>query len=207
MKHHRVDQNSDVWLSLRAGIPTGSRASDLITSAGEPSKSIPRYAEELAMNRFAGKSITSFHGNKSTERGHELEQEAADWYAFETDSEPELCGFFTDDLKRYGASPDRTIGDKGLMEIKCQEAAGHLKTLLKYHRDGKTPASYYPQIQMELMTTEREWLDVVLYHPDLPSTIIRVLPDLKFHAALKLQITACIKHRDEVVKQLEKIAA
>lgn len=205
MKHHRVDQNSDIWMSLRIGMPTASRASDLVTSTGDPSKSMTRYAEELAMNRFAGKSISSFRGNNATARGHELEPQAADWYAFNEELDVEQCGFFTDDLERYGASPDRTVGDDGLLEIKCQESSGHLETLLKYSRDGKVPTQYYPQCQMELLASEKKWLDLFLYHPDLPCSIIRIMPDIEFQKKLMLQITACIIKRDEIVKQLEKL--
>lgn len=207
MKHWRVDQNTDAWLNLRIGIPTASRASDLVTSTGKLSESLPRYAEELAMNRYAGKSVSSFSGSYATERGHEIEPHAAAWYAFERDVEPDECGFFTDDLNRYGASPDRTVGDDGLIEIKCQDAKGHLKTLLAYHKTRKPPAAYYSQAQMELLVTERAWLDLTLYHPDLPSTIIRILPDPAFHASLKLQITACINHRDSILDTLKEIAA
>lgn len=207
MKHHRVDQNSELWDSLRCGMPTGSRASDLVTSQGKDSDSLLRYAEELAMNAYAGKSVSSFGGSKYTERGHEIEPHAAAWYAFERDAEPEICGFFTDELERYGASPDRTVGEDGLLEIKCQDAKGHLKTLLAYNKKPKPPAAYYSQAQMELMVTERKWLDMVLYHPDLPSTIIRIEPDIEFHKLLKLQITACIQHRENILKTLKEIAA
>lgn len=207
MKHHRVDQNTEAWDAMRCGMPTGSRASDLVTSGGELSKSLPRYAEELAMNLYAGKSVSSFGGTRATDRGHEMEPVAAAWYAFERSAAPEVCGFFTDDLERYGASPDRTVGDAGLLEIKCQEAPGHFKTLMAYRKTGKPPAAYYSQAQMELMTAEREWLDMVLFHPDLPSTIIRIEPDLEFHKKLKLQITACIKHRDTILNTLKEIAA
>ena len=58
---------------------------------------------------------------------------------------------------------------------------------------------------MQLLTTQRKWLDLVLYHPDLPSTIIRVEPDLDFHDKLKSQITACILHRGLVLKTLNEI--
>jgi hypothetical protein len=205
MKHHTIDQNTDEWHALRYGIPTASRASDLVSSGGILSKSLPRYAEELAMNLYAGKSLSSFAGNRSTERGHEIEPVAAKWYAFERDTDPQECGFFTDDLQRYGASPDRLIGEDGLLEIKCQESKGHLKSLLAYTKTQKPPSDYLSQIQMQLLATQRKWLDLVLYHPDLPSSIIRIEPDLDFHGKLKSQITACVLHRELVLKTLNEI--
>ncbi len=207
MKHHNTEQNSEAWDSLRNGIPTASRAADLVSATGKLSDSLPRYAEELAMNMFAGKSLSTFGGTKSTDRGHEIEPVAAAWYAFERDAEPKECGFFTDTLERYGASPDRLVGENGLLEIKCQEAKGHLKTLLTYKKSKKPPTSYYSQTQMEMMVTEREWLDLVLFHPDLPSTIIRIEPDMEFQKKLKSQITACIQHRDSILNTLQELAA
>ena len=205
MKRHEVDQGTDEWFKLRYGLPTASYASSLIQISGEPSKSMKGYAEKLAGDRFAGKPLDGFKGNSSTQRGNELEPEARTYYAYTKDIEVEECGFFTDSMERYGASPDGLVGSDGLLEIKCQEPAGHIKTALMYQRTGKTPSAYIQQIQMQMLVCERAWVDLVLYHPDLPCSIIRVYRDEKVISALKTQITACILYRDEVLSQLQNM--
>ena len=45
---HDVEQNTDEWLALRAGMPTASEAKKLVTSSGVASKSMAEYAQKLA---------------------------------------------------------------------------------------------------------------------------------------------------------------
>ncbi len=209
MKHHVVDQNSPEWDALRVGLPSASGASRLIKSKGERSDSLPKYAKELALSKFAGYNVSLFGGNEATERGHEIEPLAGIWYSMVKRVEIQECGFFTDDLIRYGASPDRLVGDDGLVEIKCHLESAFLDLILAYDETRKVPAKHYAQIQMQLLTTERQWCDLVIYHPqfEMLSTIIRVEADHLYQEKLKTYITACITKRDEIIKKLEKIAA
>ena len=79
---HDVEQGTDEWHSLRAGLPTGSEFSKLVTSAGAPSKSMEAYARTLAGEKYAGKALDAWAGNKWSDNGNDTEQEAADYYAF-----------------------------------------------------------------------------------------------------------------------------
>ncbi len=78
---HPVEQNTDDWVKLRAGLPTASSFKSIITSQGLPSKSLPTYAAKLAADKYAGEPLDSFEGNVWTERGHELESDARDLYS------------------------------------------------------------------------------------------------------------------------------
>jgi hypothetical protein len=53
------------------------------------------------------------------ERGLIVEAEAADWYEFDHDVTVQRVGFITDDDHTMGCSPDRLVGDEGLLEIKA----------------------------------------------------------------------------------------
>ena len=57
MQIHDVEQHSDAWYSLRAGMPTASEFSKIVTSKGEASKSAAVYARTLAAELFAGKPV------------------------------------------------------------------------------------------------------------------------------------------------------
>ena len=206
MIHHELEQNSPEWIKLRLGKPTASRASDLVSPTGVLSKSIDRYAEELALEMILGRQ-SGFSGSAATDRGHKLEPMAEAWYTYETNNEISECGFFTDDLGRYGASPDLLSGSRGLVEIKNQEDKGHFKTLLEIKKTGKPPSVYYPQQQMEIMTAEKDWCDLALHHPDLESSIFRIEPCPIFQEKLQSQIALVIVKRDQIIELLQDKAA
>lgn len=198
---HEHEQNSPEWLAARLGIPTASRAKDLVTSTGAPSKSVDRYAEELAIELYTGASASSFQGNTHTEFGHEMEPKARAWYAFERDVDPVSVGFVTDDLKRFGCSPDDLINNDGLAEYK-NLPVGHVKALLYWNKNNKPPTDYVSQCHMQMLVSDRAWCDLVYYSETLPRLICRIERDAKFDDALKHQITVCLQKRDDILSIL-----
>ena len=200
---HDFEQNSPEWEQARCGIPTASAFSNLITSTGAESKSMKDYARVLAAEKFAGHPITGWEGNKYTQRGHELEDHARNEYEFLTGNETTVVGFVTDDLGRYGCSPDRFVGD-GVLEIKCCIPKEHIKKLEYYAKHGKPPTEYVAQIQGEMFVCEKKWVDLVFYCPDLPTLIIRQTPDPKIVSALKRALAAVEAERNLVLKFLKE---
>ena len=200
------EQNSPEWFASRLGLPTASSASKIITSTGAPSKQIDAYAETLAADKFAGKSIDHWQGNQFTERGHEVEDEAALWYSYERDVELVETGFCTDDLGRYGASPDRLVKGGGVLEIKCLPK-GHMSAILRWHTKRTPEPTYLPQTYMEALVTDAPWVDLLFYHTDLPKAIIRIDRNSEMDKALKAGITSVTSKRDAIIKQLEEMAA
>jgi len=199
---HDIEQRSDEWFSLRAGMPTASEFSKLVTSTGEPSKSMKDYAELLAAEKYAGRPLSSFGGNASTQRGAEMEAEAIMAYEL-AHHEVEPVGLITDDLQRYGCSPDGLVGTDGLIEIKCLETKAHIKVLLHFAKHKKALPKYIQQTQGQIFICEREWCDLFFYHPNLPTLVIRQFPDPGFIRGLKIQLAAVIRDRDEVFKQIK----
>jgi hypothetical protein len=204
MKIHNVEQGTDEWLALRAGKPTASEFSKLITSKGEPSKSMPTYAAGLAAEKFAGKPLSSFNGNVWTDRGTELEPAARDLYAFTHNCEVDQVGFITDDAEQYGCSPDGLVGNDGMAEYKCQKTENHIKTLLYYKKYKKCPSDYVQQTQGQLLLAEREWDDLVFYHPDLPMLVIRQERDEEFIKKLQNQLALVVHERDKILEIIKE---
>lgn len=208
MRVHDVAQNSPEWLELRLGKPTASSFSQMITSTGEPSKSISGYALTLAGELYAGKSLDPFEGNKHTERGHELESEAISLYSFanlDGDMEVERVGFVTDNDNQYGCSPDGFIG-MGLIEIKCLKAENHIKAILYYQKHNRCQSTYVAQTQGQMWICARQWTDLVFYHPYLPLLVIRQKADEEFQAALEEGIAKVIQERDNILAAIRKQA-
>ena len=201
---HDVAQRSDAWYALRAGKPTASEFSKIVTSAGEPSKQAGGYALTLAVELYAGKPVDVWEGNAWTERGREMEQEALRLYSFTHDVEIETCGFVTDDADTMGCSPDGLLAGDGMVEVKCLRAANHAKTIVYHQKHGRCPTDYMQQTQGQLLVCGRRWCDLVFYHPDLPMLTIRQEVNEKLQAALLAGIPTLCRERDNVLAALRR---
>lgn len=202
---HDVEQNSEEWFKLRAGIPTASKFSDLVTSTGGTSKSLEKYAYTLAAEKWSGGDVGDFEGNAWTERGHELEDDARKSYEFIKEVEAVKAGFITNNALTMGCSVDRLINGDGILEIKCLKATTHIETILYYKNHGKAPPKYFQQKQGQMMIAERKWCDLYFYHPKLPPLTIRQLPEISFQMKLTAAISAVTKRRDEILKTMEDL--
>jgi len=207
---HDMEQGTPEWHALRLGRPTASGAAKLVYGSGKLAApaTMKGYAEKLAADKFAGEAIDAWEGNQYTERGHEVEPLARNWYSFEHGTDVKEIGFCTDDLLRYGASPDGLIGEieswQGGTEFKCLPK-NHPKALLYFDKHGKPEPDYLPQVHMNILVCELEWFDLVYYHQKLPALRVRVERDEDFINKLKSQLSLCIEHRDETVAVFEKM--
>ena len=203
---HDCEQGSEQWKSLRSGLPTASNFSSLITSKGEPSKSLAGYALTLAGELFAGKPLETWEGNVWTERGKELEAEAIRLYEFAHDATVDRVGFITDDARQAGCSPDGLVGNDGMVEIKCLKPENHIKAILYFQDKGKCPTDHVQQTQGQMLIADRYWCDLIFYHPDLPLLVIRQLPDENIQNALIEGISNVTAERDRIVDALRRQA-
>ena len=171
MQIHNDKQGSPEWLASRVGLATASEFHKILTPTGKASTQAKVYMESLLAEIMIGESVSTWEGNKWTDRGTELEPDAICLYEMITKQSTEEVGF----VENYGVgcSPDRFIGDDGLLEIKCPAAHTHVKYLL----ENKMPSEYIPQIQGQLYVTERKWCDFMSYHPEMKPLIIRVKRD------------------------------
>jgi hypothetical protein len=193
MKIHDVQQGSSEWLALRAGIPTASQFDSIITRSGKRSESRERYKLTLLAERLMGHPVAE-HITFWMQRGTETEAEAVSYYEFQRDLETERCGFITDDEGTYGASPDRFVGPHGLLEIKVPSEWVHMGYLLG---SGKAYDRYIVQCQGQLLVcTDRDWVDIMSYHPELPPAIFRVERDAKYSAILAEAIMEFVAELD-----------
>jgi hypothetical protein len=180
---HDVLQGSTEWLAVRAGIPTASAFDRIVTPKGKPSTQSEKYMHALLAERIMGHPVlqvpTYWMG-----RGQQLEGEAVSYYEGVRDLDTTPIGFVTNDARTIGASPDRFVGEDGLLELKVPSEHVHVSYLLTRAVD----AEYYPQVQGQLWVTGRRWLDIMSYHPEMPPAIVRVERDEGFIAILSRAI-------------------
>lgn len=198
---HEMEQGTPEWFAEKAGKPSSSNFHLLITGSGKPSTSLTDYAMSLATEKYLGEPINDgFAGNKYTRRGTELEPLSAADYEMNNQVKIRHVGFITDDLKRWGTSTDGLINDDGIVEFKNLIAKTFMELLVKTKANNITPLGYIPQIQGELFVTQREWCDIVFYHPQFKPIVHRHYPDLGFHKTLEKQLKLCIAERNRIVK-------
>jgi hypothetical protein len=118
------------------------------------------------------------------ERGLIVEADAADWYEFDQDVTVQRVGLITDDDHTIGCSPDRLVGEEGLLEIKAPLP----HTQVEYWISGEVSERFRPQLQGQLYVSQRSWVDILCWHDVLPKVVMRIEPDEKFIKALDCEL-------------------
>lgn len=199
MIHHQHEQGSQEWLDARRGCITGSRFKDCrdykaTTAAqrkegstrGDPSAKLLTYAHDVARERCGGAAPQKFQ-NAAMRVGTEQESPARRAYEARTGNLVEEVGFFTTDDGIYGLSPDGLIDDDGVLEIKTMVSSDTLFTALA---DGDV-SEYMDQCLGYLWLLGRQWVDLVLWAPDLQHmTIKRITRDENAIEALEADLIA-----------------
>lgn len=129
-------------------------------------------------------------------RGVDTEPVARETYANRNKPVREL-GFMRldEDWGALGYSPDGTVGEDGLIEVKAPRAVGHVLTVIA----DEVPVWYMPQCQAGLLVSGRKWLDFVPYVGGLPMWTKRVYPDPKWFDAIKAAVTAFETNAAQIV--------
>ena len=184
MKIIACKQGSPEWLRARLGVPTASCFDRILSPAKlAPSASQGRYRARLLAEWYLGQPLDEAESG-FMQRGSQLEGEAVRYFEFTTGRDAAEVGFCLTDSGDAGASPDRLIGDDGLLEIKCPSAETHMGYLLNGFGD------YVLQVQGQLWVTGRAFAYQLSYHPSIPSVLKRVERDDKIIAAIAEHVTA-----------------
>ena len=171
---NELEQGTQEWLEARAGLPTASEiACLLVDGKGREDKlgaGAITYAYQVAAEVILGRALGAVFENEHTRRGHELEQEWIDNYAFMNDCEVDIVGFVRRNDIGLGYSPDGLVGEDGCTEVKSPEPAKMIRFLL----DESFPKDYRPQCLAALLTTGRDWIDLIIGAEGLPLCVRRL---------------------------------
>lgn len=185
-------QGEAPWFEARRGVVTASRFSDVLAKGQGITRR--KYMLTLAGEAITGEVAESY-GNPHMERGKIMEAEAVDLYAFAKDVDPQVVGFMR--RGRAGASPDRLIGEHGMLEVKTKLPALQLDVLDK----NKLPSEHVAQVQGQMWIAGREWCDFVSYWPRLPLFCIRVERDDKYIATLEQAVADFVGELDGYIQR------
>ena len=199
MRFLAVAQGSEEWREARRGIPTASQFHRILTPGKLAlSDSSFSYLCELVASRLLGRDISP-EATQFMERGTALEEEAVRYYEFQSGETASAGGFCTVPSGLAGCSPDRLIGEKGGLEIKCPSAAIHVGYLLEGIAN-----KYRHQVQGALWITRRQWWDILSYNPELPPALVRCYPDTEVFTALDSVMPEFLQRLEDAVAKLTK---
>jgi putative phage-type endonuclease len=200
-----VEQGSDAWHKARLGHITASHISDVMAKGKGKEESVTRYnyKVKLVAERITGVSASDGYTNSAMEWGVEQEQFACMAYEAREETFVTRTGFWLHPtIDWLGVSPDRLVGDGGLVEVKCPNTSTHVQYLLSR----EVPAKYYNQIQCQLWVTRRAWCDFVSYDPRLPLRkqllILRVNRDDKMIALMQEEVQKFLGEVEDLIIKL-----
>lgn len=161
-------QGEEAWRLARVGSVGASRVAELVakTKAGYGASRANLMAE-LICERLTGLPTEKFT-TAAMQFGTEMEPEARNAYAFYSGLEVREVGLIRHPkIEQSHASPDGTVGEEGLIEIKVPQPAAHLETLVSQEIPGK----YVTQMLWQLACTGRAWCDYCSYNPSFPENM------------------------------------
>ena len=200
-----IEQNTPEWLQARCGSLGASAVSEALsrTKSGWGAGRANVKAR-LVIERLTNTPQDSYKSS-AMQWGHDQEDAAANAYSFLTGNSVEVCGIYKHPtIEGTHASPDRLVGEDGLVEIKCPNSATHLDTLLSK----KIPGNYVTQMQWQMAVTGRKWCDFVSFDPRFPESkqvfIQRVERDDKVIANLEKEVAAFLAEVAADLKALDE---
>ena len=197
--YHKCVPRSEEWRAMRLGKPGTSEFHRIVTPTGKISSQAKEYAVRLVAELMLGRSIGDDIQTQYMVRGIETEDNAIEAFEFQTGLDTQPGGYVTTDDGLIGCSPDRLVGDFGILEIKVPAANTHVGYLLdpeSMERDK------YPQIMGQMLVCERDYDYLVSYHDLLPIAIRKVGRDEKYIDTLR---TALYTFVQQVALMREKL--
>lgn len=165
--HVPAPQGTEAWKMERLGKVTASRVADVIARTKKGwSTSRENYMNELIAERLTGVPVPH-HVTPEMRWGTEKEPEACIAYEFHADVEVDKTGFVDHPELDAGASPDRLVGDDGLVEFKCPTTTTHVNTILA----DEIPEDHQTQMMWQMGCTGRQWCDFASFDPRVPERV------------------------------------
>lgn len=187
-KYADVKQRTAEWFEIKRGKIGASSISRWLavskskTNAGKPLKDRLDYEKELMFERQFNVTFTRYF-NSAMEDGIMYEDFACAEYERITGNTCLPAGVFYNDF--LAVSPDRFVGEDGLLEIKILKDNSFLEVI-----SSNAPLKdHWQQIQTQLLATKAKWCDYVALNLNtMKIKIIRVFPDKEFQEYVILAI-------------------
>lgn len=193
--HFDVDQGSLAWYRLRSGRPTASEFHNILTPAKRQlAAARHKYACRLIAERLMNWQADSLDKIGHIAAGKEHEPEAIKALEWEEQITTTKLGFATTNDKRFGASPDRVVGEMKeggsfdtVVEVKSPTIPTQMEylmapTILEIDQKAKVAGGddYICQVQGQLYVCEAEHAIFFAKRPLMPRVLLRTHRDEAF---------------------------
>lgn len=201
-------QGTEAWFAARCGVLTASTFADATAvltrasgekKAGDPTAAADEVCAIVAIERISGVPYRKSFETAATREGHEQEPELRDAYQFRRGCFVDEAGFVTTDDGRFGYSTDGLVDDDGAIEGKTLVSS---KRVVEFLADPeKFIAEFRAQCLGGLWITGRQWIDLVVWIPQLQSVgkhlhIFRIERDDDEINALETKLMAALRRID-----------
>lgn len=185
---------NSLWLILRKGRVTSSKFGSILKSCARSNFTDSFFKSILGEYNL--------QGVKAIQWGIDNEDTAANCYRKQFPVlNVEMCGFILHESGVIGASPDRLIGENGILEIKCPFSHRHHSIVEAISLDNKfyvykngagiymlrKDHDYYHQCQGLLHITNRKFLHFFVYSPK-GSLMVNVRKDVSWEPNINILI-------------------
>jgi hypothetical protein len=195
-----IEQNTPDWFEMRLGKPSASKASQILTKTGRPSKSQLPYMEELAWEIITGTKEEGYK-NDAMQAGNDAESDARTYFelAHGVTITQVGCIFPSEDDHSCLASPDGLILD--IEEGFETKLATKRKIQTERLKSREPDNEHWCQMQFSLMVSGWKVWNYQSYHPELPKLHLRIERDEKYISALRVELAVFNK---ELAKKVEE---
>jgi hypothetical protein len=180
MRIHRHQQYSLEWWKARAGLPSASRAGEIITPTGRKSSSQTKYMASLITTELGLDEDEDDIQTGHMARGLELEEDGRLWFELNNDIEVHQVGLVVNDAGTACCSPDGILepftnrGNQESFKSGWECKVPMAKTHIEYCLEDRLPPIYRPQVHMSMVVSDvRHWV-FQSYHPELAPLIVEV---------------------------------
>ena len=197
--YEELEQGSSEWLQARCGMISASIMNDILTPTLKMASNDKTRAAtyELACQRVT-QYVEPQYWTDAMLRGVSDEGTAADLYSERIAPTQEVGGMVREfEFGRIWYSPDRLVGDDGLIEVKSRRNGLHFKTVA----EGEVPKEHILQLQAGLLVSGRKWIDYISICKGQPLFIKRVEPDPVYQEAI---LSACECMEKSIAEVTEK---
>lgn len=201
---YSLGQGTPEWFNLRLGKPSASRASEILTFTGQPSKSQGPYIDELAWEIATGTKEESYK-NPTMQAGNDIEDEARAYYELihGVTITKAGCIFPAENDRSCLASPDGLIMD--IEEGFETKLATKRKIQTERLTSRKPDNEHLCQMQFSMMVSGWKAWRYQSYCPGLPALHLRIERDEKYISALRVEIVMFNKKLAQKVEQFRKL--
>jgi len=204
MRIIECEQGSPQWLKAREGKITASRMADVLNflKRGGESQKRADYRVELIAERLTGLAA-DYYVSPEMKWGTEQEPFARSAYEIATGNFLDQVGFVLHPTLDYaGASPDGLYGKHGGAEFKAPKSTTHLE----YMMAGAVPEAYIPQMNMEMLCCECDWIDFVSFDPRMPEDLqLFIVRHHRDEAKLKEMEAEIVRFEGEINEQIARL--